>query len=229
MLQWLLESDFMPHGHCFLWRPDILWVHVLSDAVIALAYFSIPVTLLYFARKRRDLPFRWVFALFAAFIVLCGVTHVLSIVTIWTPVYAFEGVIKAITAVVSIFTALGLIPLVPEALSLPSRAQLEVANQALAREVHRRTETERKLEQTVTSLNQSNHALEQFARVASDELKSPVQDIVALAALLQKENNGQLSKEAEGYLQHIEATGWRMHKLVNDQLVLSRVQIPAPA
>ena len=58
----LFSADgFMPHGHCYLWRPGVLWLHILSDAFIALAYFSIPFTLVYFVRKRKDLEFDWMF------------------------------------------------------------------------------------------------------------------------------------------------------------------------
>ena len=42
-------EGFMPHGMCYLWRPGILALHVISDALITLSYFSIPFTLLYFA------------------------------------------------------------------------------------------------------------------------------------------------------------------------------------
>jgi hypothetical protein len=52
---------------------------VLSDLLIALAYFAIPVILVWLIRKRRDLPFSWMFALFGAFIVACGMTHVMEV------------------------------------------------------------------------------------------------------------------------------------------------------
>ena len=80
-------SDFMPHGHCYFWRPEILWLHVVSDALIALAYFSIPVALFYFTRKRRSLAFDWIFLMFGVFICACGTTHLLEIVTVWQPMY----------------------------------------------------------------------------------------------------------------------------------------------
>lgn len=118
----------MPHGHCYFWRPDILWTHVIAGGVTALAYFSIPISLVYILRKRRDIPFRSLLALFAAFIILCGFTHVLSVVTIWYPIYMLDGVVKAITAFVSIITAAVLIPLLPKALAMRSAADLETAN-----------------------------------------------------------------------------------------------------
>ena len=84
----LFSSDgFMPHGHCYLWRPEVLWLHVLSDGLIFLAYVTIPITLVYFIRKRKDLPFDWMFFCFGVFIVACGTTHAMEIWTLWTPVY----------------------------------------------------------------------------------------------------------------------------------------------
>ena len=125
------DGQFMPHGFCFLWRPDVLWLHVLSDATIALAYFCIPGVLIYFIRKRTDMPFPAVFWLFGAFILLCGTTHILSIWVLWHPDYYVEGAIKALTAIASIGTFFALIPLVPQALAIPSPAQMNEANAKL--------------------------------------------------------------------------------------------------
>ncbi len=57
----LFSSDFMPHGYCYLWNPGVLWLHAISDGVITLAYYLIPLALVYFVRKRSDLPFHWMF------------------------------------------------------------------------------------------------------------------------------------------------------------------------
>ena len=126
-------SGFMPHGHCYLWQTDLVALHVSSDALIALSYLSIPVTLGYFVRRRRDLPFAKVFWAFAAFIVTCGMTHLLEIWTLWTPLYWLSGWVKALTAAASILTALMLITFVPLALALPSPKQLADALDALKR------------------------------------------------------------------------------------------------
>src|ERR1051326_2582319 len=110
----LLETaPFMSHGFCYLWRRNLVSLHVISDSLITLAYYTIPFTLLYLVRKRRDLPFNWMFVAFGVFIIACGTTHLMEIWTIWTPVYWLAGVIKAITAVASVVTAIALIKLVP--------------------------------------------------------------------------------------------------------------------
>jgi len=117
-------EHFMPHGMCYLWNVPLLTLHVTSDAVIALAYFSIPIILLFFVRKRSDLPFPGIFAMFGLFIVACGMTHVLDIWTIWHPVYWLSGGVKALTACVSFATAVLLVRAVPRALAIKGRADL---------------------------------------------------------------------------------------------------------
>jgi PAS domain S-box-containing protein len=121
----LHHASFMPHGMCYLWQPDLLFLHVVSDAFIALAYFTIPFGLLWFVRKRKDLQFNWMFVCFAIFIVACGATHVMEIITVWNPVYYASGTVKAITAAASVPTAILLIKLLPDALRIPSPAALE--------------------------------------------------------------------------------------------------------
>src|SRR5271163_233205 len=96
----LFGTDFMPHVMC-LRTPGVIWLHVVSDVLIAIAYLIIPMALLQLLRIRRDISFHWVFLLFAGFIVTCGATHVLAVVTQWTPVYRFEGLMKAATALLS--------------------------------------------------------------------------------------------------------------------------------
>lgn len=126
-----VDGAFIPHGHCYLWKTGLVLLHILSDSLIALAYFSIPIALVYFVRKREDLPFKSILLLFGAFIISCGTTHLMEIWTLWHPTYWLSGLIKAITAFISIYTAIVLLPIIPQALALPSPAQLETANSQL--------------------------------------------------------------------------------------------------
>src|SRR5712692_557850 len=151
-LKHLFASDFMAHGFHYLWKPQIVWLHVVSDTLITLAYYSIPVTLVYFVRKRRDLPFHWMFLMFGAFILGCGTTHVMEVWTIWHGTYRLAGIIKLITAGLSVGTAVALVPLIPKALALPSSAQLEAANRELAREVCNRQLAEKEIKNLNESL-----------------------------------------------------------------------------
>ncbi|MBD0265736.1 MAG: PAS domain S-box protein, partial [Tolypothrix sp. Co-bin9] len=139
------SGSFIPHGHCYLWQTNLVGLHILSDAFIALAYYSIPATLFYFVRKRQDLPFDWIFLLFSAFIVACGTTHLIEIWTLWHPTYWLSGFVKAVTALISVITAVQLVPLVPQALALPSPAQLEQANQELQTQIAERLRVEKEL------------------------------------------------------------------------------------
>ncbi len=136
MLQWLNDLSnpaFMPHGHCYLWRPDILGTHVISDLSIAMAYYAIPAVLAIVLYKRRqNIPYPEVLALFVAFIFLCGTTHLINIYVTWFPAYEIQGWVKALTAVVSVATALTLIPKLPALLNLPGLKQAyEESQQAL--------------------------------------------------------------------------------------------------
>jgi PAS domain S-box-containing protein len=128
------SSMFSPHGICLLWEPELIWLHVVSDALIAVAYFSIPFALTILVTKRRDLQFGWVYWAFAIFIMACGLTHVLSIYTLWVPIYGIEGIVKAVTAVASVFTAGALWPLLPKILTIPSPFELQKVQAALEEE-----------------------------------------------------------------------------------------------
>jgi PAS domain S-box-containing protein len=134
-------GGFMPHGMCYLWRPDVLGLHIASDLLIGLAYFSIPITLLYFVRKRRDLEFNWMLVCLAVFIVACGATHLMDIWVIWHPVYWLSGAIKAFTALASVPTAILLVKHLPAALALSSPSTLRGAYSELEMEVAERRRT----------------------------------------------------------------------------------------
>lgn len=139
-------TQFIPHGHCYLWQPELVWLHLLSDVLIAIAYYSIPIMLIYFVRKRDDVPFRGIFLLFGLFITTCGTTHLMAVWTLWHPAYWLSGIIKAITAVVSIYTALALIPTIPAALALPKPEVLQQINQQLGTEIEERKQAEAALQ-----------------------------------------------------------------------------------
>jgi serine phosphatase RsbU (regulator of sigma subunit)/anti-sigma regulatory factor (Ser/Thr protein kinase) len=139
-------NQFMPHGMCFLWRPDVLALHVTADALIALAYFSIPFMIVRFIRLRKDVPFSGAFWMFSIFIVSCGLTHIMAIVVIWDPLYWLEGGIKSVTAIASVATAIMLVPILPRALSLRSPADLERVNEQLQASIDESTTLLRRYE-----------------------------------------------------------------------------------
>ncbi|QHG15486.1 hybrid sensor histidine kinase/response regulator [Nostoc sp. ATCC 53789] len=157
------SGSFIPHGHCYLWQTNLVWLHILSDGFIALAYYSIPATLFYFVRKRQDLPFDWIFLLFSGFIVACGTTHLIEIWTLWHPTYWVSGFVKAVTAMISVITAVQLVSLVPQALALPSPAQIEQANQELQTQIAERLRVEKELRKY------QNH-LEEMVAIRTNEI-----------------------------------------------------------
>lgn len=147
------REGFLPHGYCFTWSPGLLWAMVGSDAVIALAYFSIPVALVTFVRRRGETGLNSILLLFGAFIFACGLTHVMDIWTIWQPDYGLQAVTKAGTAVVSLVTAFALWPLIPKALRIPSVERLNAVIASLEAEVHKRRSAEEQLVEIQQSLS----------------------------------------------------------------------------
>ena len=147
-----LTEVYVPREVCMNYEQDVKWTHVASDVVIAAAYYSIPLALVYFVRRRKDVAFGPMFYLFAAFILACGTTHVFSVIAIWHPYYRLDGLVKGLTALVSILTAIMLWPLIPKALLLPSPAQLQMANTKLQGEVAERVRVETELRLATANL-----------------------------------------------------------------------------
>ena len=128
-------NGYIPHGYCLSWSEPLVLTYVVSDTLIFLAYFSMPVALAYFARRRKDFPYRWLLWMFAAFIMACGATHLMSAIVLWLPLYGLDALIKAATAIISVITAVMLWPMIPQALKLPSHEQLRQVNEALQSEI----------------------------------------------------------------------------------------------
>ncbi|MGJ8620026.1 MAG: putative bifunctional diguanylate cyclase/phosphodiesterase [Methylophilaceae bacterium] len=145
LLSFITPDNFMPHGHCYLWTPKLLWLYVISDSLIALSYFSIPVAITYFIRKRIDLEFNHVFIMFSLFIFFCGMTHLISILTIWQPAYWLDAGMKGLTAIASAITAILLWRLIPVLLTVTSAKQLQKTIDQLKHEIVQRKQAEQDL------------------------------------------------------------------------------------
>jgi two-component system, sensor histidine kinase len=120
--------EYLPHGFCIAWNPQLLAMHVISDLLIAIAYFSIPIGIVYVAKKRPDAELQPIYYLFAAFILACGVTHVMGILTLWVPLYYTQGITKIVTALVSVATAIYLLPKLKHIMALPDLGKLTQIN-----------------------------------------------------------------------------------------------------
>jgi PAS domain S-box-containing protein len=115
------SNGFMSHGYCYLWNTNLVWLHGISDSLIGLACLSIPIMLVYFISKRRDLPFNRMFLCFGVFVLACfGATHFMEVWNLWHAYYWLSGITKAITAAASVTAAILPAGSVPHALTLPS-------------------------------------------------------------------------------------------------------------
>ncbi|MFI4980811.1 MAG: PAS domain S-box protein [Nevskiales bacterium] len=141
----LAVNGYLPHGYCINWSPLLMITFVISDVLTFLAYFSMPVALVFFARRRADFPYRWLLWMFAAFIMACGTTHLMGAIVLWQPLYGLDALLKMITALLSVVTAAVLWRLIPLALELPSPTQLRLANEGLQAEVRVRQRAEEEL------------------------------------------------------------------------------------
>jgi len=150
LIKRLFATDFLPHLFCYLRNPALVWTHVVADRLIGMAYFAISVTLAYVVFTAwRDLPFHWILLAFGLFIIACGGTHFMEVLTIWVPVYVLSAVVKLFTALASVTTAVILPFIVPRVFTLIEQAKLsdevtarlrasEERKEALLREVHHR-------------------------------------------------------------------------------------------
>lgn len=192
----LLSSLFstvglIPHGYCINWTPALLWTYIVSDALIVLAYFSIPFALAYFVWRRRDLKFRRLFLMLGAFILACGIGHLLSIILLWYPVYWLDAAIKATTAAISIATAISLIWVIPKALRLPNPAQMEA-------EIQTRRIAQEQLRDSESRLQTSNMQLTALIEAIPD-------------AIFLKDGEGRwlVTNEPAKQLFHLHALDWQ--------------------
>ena len=215
-LRQLFTETFMPHGHCYLWEPSLVWLHACSDFLIGVAYVAITVTLIYLVRSIRDLPFQWMYLAFALFIVSCGLTHLMEVWNVWRSHYWLAGVIKALTAVASMGTALLLPPLVPKALAVAEAAalshergvQLETALEELS-QVYERT---KQLEELKT----------QFFANVSHELRTPL--ALIMGPLERWTGAAELPPAARRDLEMAGRSARTLLKHVNDLLDVSKLE-----
>jgi signal transduction histidine kinase len=191
----------LPYGDSFSWQPELVWLHVAPDILIALAYFTIPFVLFRIVRRRRDLSFGWLIVCFGAFIVASGMTHVMNALNVWHTAHWIEGAIKIGAAILSVPTAILLWRSLPDILTLPSRRQLRDANESLGR---------------------ANRELEAFTASVSHDLRSPLTTIAGQAGLLEL-SMANANEEQRRRLSRIQGSVRQMSELIDALLVLSRI------
>lgn len=212
----LSAAGFIPHGHCYLWKPALVWLHVSSDALIGLSYVSISVTLAYLVyATRQEIPFHSMVLTFGAFIIACGATHFMEVLTLWKPVYWLAGNIKLITAIASIGAALTLPPLVPQA-----RALLQAAKTSEDRRLKLETANQ-ELELLYGRIKELDRVKTQFFANVSHELRTPLALILGPTEQLLQSKIG---AEQQRNLELIDRNARSLLRLVNDLLEISSLE-----
>ncbi|MEO1020086.1 MAG: histidine kinase, partial [Pseudomonadota bacterium] len=141
---WSIE----PLGRPTPGRADLVAAHAVSDGLLAVACFSISVVIVVFVKRRSDFEYGSVAWLFIGFITFCGLTHLISLVTLWVPIYGLHGMVKSVTAIVSLASAIMLWFLLPKILALPSLRDLREKNEALGLEMARCQRYQQELKRT---------------------------------------------------------------------------------
>ncbi|PZQ44944.1 MAG: hypothetical protein DI551_09055 [Micavibrio aeruginosavorus] len=228
------SSDFSaPHGFCFRWLPEILWLHIIADALIALSYFSIPLALWRFARKRPDMPFNKIFILFATFITLCGLTHVFGIFVLWQPYYGPEGLLMLATGIVSATTAILVWRILPSAITLPSPSELAEMNRKLSQSYE---EIEQKVRDRTLELESMNadliearqkadegsQAKSEFLANMSHEIRTPMNVVIGISDILA--HSDPLTEQQKNYIQTLKSNANSLLNLINDVLDISKIE-----
>ncbi len=209
------SPHFMPHGHCYLWEPGVLWAEIVTNSLIGLAYVAISFTLAVIVVRVRQLPFRWMYLAFGVFIVTCGVTHFFDVWVIWNPDYWVDSGVRAVTAVASVGTALALPRLVPQARGLARGAEV-----ARKRGVELETvveDLERLYERTVGLAEMKN----QFFANVSHELRTPLTLVLSPVEKLLAADN--LTAEQRRDLDMVARNARTLLHHVNDLLDFSKI------
>jgi signal transduction histidine kinase/ActR/RegA family two-component response regulator len=223
---------YMPRRQCMFNEAPVIWLHVVSDILITIAYFSIPVALIVFVRRRTDLAFNWMFRMFAMFIFACGMTHLVAVWDIWHPLYKIEGLLKLYTGLISVATALLLWRLIPMAVALPTASSLRAANAELARvkddlevRVQARTrelaEAGERERSARTEAERANRTKDEFLAILSHELRTPLSAILGWAHLLARTNLDE--EDRRRGVEVIERNARVQGQLIEDLLDMSRV------
>jgi two-component system, chemotaxis family, sensor kinase Cph1 len=205
----LFDSQLWPaRWYCGYWSDFHGWLYILSDLMIWIAYFLIPVIIFnYVSRRKQVIKYPGIYLLFGAFILLCGSTHFLDASMFWVPMYRLNALVRFLTAVVSLMTVYFLIKILPEAFKQKTSVELE-------REIGRRELAELKLAE-------ANRDLEAFASIASHDLQEPLRKIKTFSSLLYEANTGNFTLESRELTEKIIHSAERMQELVNDVLSLS--------
>jgi signal transduction histidine kinase len=203
VLPGIFSSRFLPHAFCYAGDPALIFTHVVADGLIWLSYVVIAGTLVYLVRQlKKEMPFQWMFLAFGLFIVACGFTHFMEIVTLWKPIYWLSAYVKIITALASVITAVALPTLIP---------RIREMAQAAARS-----------HETQAELTASNRELEAFSYSVSHDLRAPLRAIDGFSQAVLEDSVQKLDEQSRTDLQRVRIAAKRMGELIDDLLKLSQ-------
>jgi signal transduction histidine kinase len=209
---------YMPHGHCYLWKPGLVWLHAISDTLIGAAYLLISVVLYALVRRIR-LPFSTMVVAFGAFIGACGLTHFMEVWNVWNSAYWLAGWVKAVTAVASVLTGVYLVKARPTIIAVTDSARMSEQ-----RRVELETKT-RELEALSARLREADELKTQFFANVSHELRTPLSLILGpLERLSSAEGT---SAESRRELEVIERNARLLLRHVNTLLDASKLEAGA--
>jgi signal transduction histidine kinase len=203
-------DQWPPRWKCGYWSDFHGWLYIISELMVWTAYFLIPLIIInYFYRRKTSIRFRRVYILFATFILLCGSTHFIDALMFWIPMYRLNALVRLATGVVSLFTVYHLFRVLPDVFKQRTNLELE-------REIARRQEVERKLEE-------ANRGLEAFASAASHDLQEPLRKIRTFSSMLYEANEHHFDERSKMQCQKVIASADRMQALISDVLTLSTI------
>jgi signal transduction histidine kinase/DNA-binding response OmpR family regulator len=224
VFEWLFAHDFNPRGEIYDWRNDLIWMHVVSDVAIAIAYFAIAFALAYFVRRRSAEVMRAAWWLVSAFALLNGATYIMDVVTIWLPVHMLEALTKVLAAIICLVTVPVVLRLIALALTLRSPAELERANEQLLAEAEMRRATEQELRLAHEEALQASRAKSGFLANMSHEIRTPMNAVMGMTAALLKTP---LSPSQQEIAETIRTSSENLLSIINDVLDLSKIEAGA--
>ncbi len=189
-------SDFMARWQCGRWTGFHGWVYIISDLLIFTAYFTIPILIYFYLRKKVDIKFKGIGVLFILFIFFCGSTHLLDAIIFWYPAYRLNGFLLICTAIVSWITVIGLVKVLPVAFSMKTTEELETI-----------------IDKRTFEITHQKQNLEDFSQIVSHNLRAP---LASMASLLELHDLKSSQEEKDEQVEKIKQVLKRMNKSVNN-------------